>query len=150
VELVPPRLQLVWNSAPGRAILPAILAAIYLADTFTMSNSGFNRATHISIAWGIALAVITLIEWRSLDRNPIEQQIFSPFIERDIRVSRPAPSSVGELGTPTGSRQNRDSLSDLQYEVQFHFNGPLFLAYFFGPVLTVHGLGLLLSRLKQG
>lgn len=114
-----------------------------------MSNPAFSRATHISIAWGIALAVITLIEWRSLDRNPIEQQIFSPFIERDIRVSQAAPLSGAEREIPSDDQGDQNPLNSLRYEVQFHFNGPLFLAYFFGPVLIVHGLGLLLSRLRK-
>lgn len=108
-----------------------------------------NRITHISIVWGITLAVITLVEWRSLDRNPLEQQILSPFIERDIAVSQRAPTAVDPLDLQAVEQKQGDAINSLQYDVQFHFNGPLFLAYFFGPVLAAHGIGLLITRLKR-
>ena len=108
-----------------------------------------NRITHISIVWGITLAVITLVEWRSLDRNPLEQQILSPFIERDIAVSQRAPTAVDPLDLQAAEQKQGDAVNSLQYDVQFHFNGPLFLACFFGPVLAAHGIGLLITRLKR-
>ena len=106
-----------------------------------MKPHAFNFATHLSIVWGVTLAVMTLIEWNSLEREPLREQVFLPFIERDIRLMAPA----GEL----------DALAteavpavDLRYEVELGFNGPLFLACFFIPVGLFHGAGWLLSRLK--
>ncbi len=37
----------------------------------------------------------------------------------------------------------------LNYEVSIHFNGPLFIACFFVPVLIFHGLGALWNRLRE-
>ena len=36
--------------------------------------------------------------------------------------------------------------AELHYEVEFGFNGPLFLACFFGPMLLFHGIGMLWKR----
>ena len=114
-----------------------------------MSNAAFNRATHFSIVWAVTLAVITLVEWHSLDRDPLEQQIFSPFIQRDITVSLSEPSPMDELSFSDDSLPQSAPGGALQYEVEFHFNGLLFLAYFFVPVLTFHGIGLLAARIRR-
>ncbi|RLA49584.1 MAG: hypothetical protein DRR04_00685 [Gammaproteobacteria bacterium] len=107
-----------------------------------------NRATHLSIAWAVALAIITLVEWNSLDRDPLGQEIFLPFISREISLNTIDASDPGPLDFSTGS--DAATAGGLQYEVEFFFNGPLFLAYFFGPVLFIQGGGLLLARIKRG
>jgi hypothetical protein len=115
-----------------------------------MSTPVINRATHLSIAWAVALAVITLVEWNSLSRDPIGQQIFLPFIEREISVKLMEAGASGPLDFDTISEGGDGAASGLQYEVEFFFNGPLFLAYFFGPVLFIQGIGLLATRIKRG
>ncbi len=92
----------------------------------------FNRYTHFSIIWGVTLAVLTLLEWRTLDRDPIGHQILTPFIEREISV-----------GADPGAEEI------LQYQVDIRFNGPLFLACFFGPVLLFLGIGRLAARFRE-
>ena len=110
-----------------------------------MKTNVFQRATHFSIIWGVSLAVITVLEWNSLDRNPVRQEIFSPFIERTMTVEveeSPAPlreDTVLQLEEPDAA---------LNYQVSFHFNGPLFIACFFIPILLFHGLGALWGRLR--
>ena len=111
---------------------------------FYMKPNAFNFATHLSIVWGVTLAVMTLIEWNSLEREPLRQEVFLPFIERDIRLMAPA----GELDALDAGAQPGGSGMDLRYEVELGFNGPLFLACFFIPVGLFHGAGWLLSRLK--
>jgi hypothetical protein len=93
------------------------------------------------------LAILTLIEWHSLDRDPVKQEILSPFIERHIALSvhdMPVPGS--EL--PSLSQGSESVSSGLQQEVTITFNGPLFLVYFFGPILAFQAIGWLLARLK--
>lgn len=110
-----------------------------------MKTTVFNRATHFSIIWGVSLAVITVLEWNSLDRNPVRQEIFSPFIERTMKVEvadTPAP----EFGDIVSAPADPDAV--LNYEVSFHFNGPLFIACFFVPVMIFHGLQALWNRLR--
>ncbi len=114
-----------------------------------MSNQPFNRATHFSIIWGVTLAVLTLLEWRTLDRDPVGHQILTPFIERDIAVGLdPRAASQDD---PAGADIPEDLVAEdvLQYQVEIRFNGPLFLACFFGPVLAFLGLGKLYERLKK-
>jgi hypothetical protein len=115
-----------------------------------MSNtSGFNRATHFSVVWGVTLAVLTVMEWRSLDRDPMGHQILTPFIKREVTVSLAQDSSpeVLEFDGETGSEP--ETADPLRYEVEFHFNGPLFLACFFGPVLIFQGIGFLAARARK-
>ena len=114
-----------------------------------MSTPAINRATHLSIAWAVALAVITLVEWNSLSRDPIRQQIFLPFITREISVSVVEAGASDPLDFDTISAGDDEAAGGLQYEVEFIFNGPLFLAYFFGPVLLLRGIGLLVGRIKR-
>ncbi len=109
-----------------------------------MKPNGLSLATHLSIVWGVTLAVMTLIEWNSLEREPLRQQVFLPFIERDIRVMAPA----GELDASAAGSEPGEAAVDLRYEVELGFNGPLFLACFFIPVGLFHGAGWLLSRLR--
>ena len=103
-----------------------------------MTEPAFNRAPHFSIVWAFVLAVLTMVEWRSLDRDPLNEQVYLPFIERVITVSRADP---GEQGAPSEGK-------DLQTNVQIDFNGPLFLVYFAGPIVIFHALGLLIIRLR--
>ena len=98
----------------------------------------------------MALAVITLVEWNSLGRDPIGQEIFLPFIAREISVNVMEADASGPLDFDTLSEGDDGAAGGLQYWVEFFFNGPLFLAYFFGPVLFVQGVGLLAARIKRG
>jgi hypothetical protein len=108
----------------------------------------YSRATHFSIVWGIALAVMTLVEWHSLDRDPVKQEILSPFIQRtiDVTVSNPVPPV--ERAEGMAEAENSPDAA-LRYDVELKFNGPLFLACFFIPVLIFHGIGLLWRRLHS-
>lgn len=100
-----------------------------------MTPPGFNRATHFSVVWAVMLSFITIMEWRSLDREPLKPEIFSPFIERHIDiVPAPGPLASQAAGEP-------------QYRVELGFNGPLFLFVFFVPVIVFHGLAALIQRL---
>ncbi len=106
----------------------------------------FNRSTHFSIVWGVTLAVLTLLEWRTLDRDPIGHQILTPFIEREISIAL-------DPGTLDGNDKfdaDRPADEALRYEVEIRFNGPLFLACFFGPVLLFLGIGKLAARFREG
>ena len=114
-----------------------------------MSKPVVNRAAHLGIAWAVALAVITLVEWNSLDRDPIGQEIFSPFISREISLNTIEMDASDPLDFSTESERDEGATNGLQYEVEFFFNGPLFLACFFGPVLVLHGIGLLAGRIKR-
>ena len=95
----------------------------------------FRRATHLSVVWGVTLSVLTLIEWRGLDRDPLGQPLFLPFIEREVRAV-PAPVPPAEF-----AGADLDEQAALHYEVLIDFNGPLFLLCFFGPVLLFFGIG---------
>lgn len=112
-----------------------------------MKSHNFSRATHLSIIWGVALAVMTLIEWHSLDRDPVKQEIFSPFIERTIDVTLANPQRPAEDPPRPGDAGHSPDAA-LRYEVELAFNGPLFLACFFVPVLIFHGTGLAWRRLR--
>lgn len=114
-----------------------------------MQLPGYNRAAHFGIVWGITLAVITLVEWNSLDRDPVKQEILSPFIERTMAVSVAETDAPPRDSTGTGdSAQSPDAA--LRYDVQIAFNGPLFLACFFTPILVFQGIGLLWDRFRRG
>jgi hypothetical protein len=58
--------------------------------------------------------------------------------------------SVALPDIPAGDTGAAAQGEALQYEVEIDFNGPLFLACFFGPVLAFQGLGLLAARAKRG
>ena len=125
-----------------------------------MKLTNFNVATHFSIVWGVTLAVISLLEWNTLDRDPVRQEILSPFIERTIAVTVEVtvietPYAIENGAAPTdviSSLTEREESPDavLRYDVEFHFNGPLFLACFFGPILVFHGVRLLWERMRGG
>lgn len=114
-----------------------------------MSKTIFKSATHFSIIWGVMLVFITLVEWRGLDRDPMGQEILSPFISRQVSLNVDDSVPVKELDF-SDEEQFSDQAAGLQYEVDIQFNGPLFLACFFGPVLVFHGVGLLLTRFRGG
>jgi hypothetical protein len=107
----------------------------------------YNRATHFSIVWAVTLAVITLVEWHGLDRDPVKQEIFSPFIERTIAVSvEESAAPAGESAGTFAQEESADAV--LRYDVEISFNGPLFLACFFAPILLFQGLGMLWNRYR--
>ncbi len=113
-----------------------------------MSRTGYGGATHLSIVWAVTLAILTLMEWRQLDQDPLNREILSPFIERTVTVH------VGRAGMAPDDFESgvADALDDnaaTRYEVEFGFNGPLFLTCFFGPVLAFHAIGMLLVRLRK-
>ena len=115
-----------------------------------MIEPALNRATHFSIVWAVVLAVLTLVEWRSLDRDPMTEQIFLPFIEREITLSRADANTMQQLGTTADDLPGKNVRPNLQTNVQIGFNGPLFLFYFFGPILVFHAVTLLFARLRRG
>ena len=110
-----------------------------------MSKPAFSAVTHLSIVWAVTLAVITIIEWRNLDQDPLNREILSPFIQREITVYESQPERYDTV-TETADLSAGDGL---RYEVEFHFNGPLFLLCFFGPVLVFRGVGRLWQGRKQ-
>lgn len=115
-----------------------------------MKEPVFNRATHFSIVWAVMLAILTIVEWRSLDREPLAEQIFLPFIEREIGFSILDANSGTPVDTASGDLPAEDDERGLQTNVNIAFNGPLFLAYFFVPIVIFHAVGLLWSRLRPG
>lgn len=113
-----------------------------------MSKSVFSPAVHLSIAWGVTLAVVTLVEWNSLERDPMREQIFTPFIQREVSVGRGAVIPTTNIDFDSAQRAVNESVAPIQYTVKFHFDGPLFLACFFIPVFAFHGIGRLMSGIK--
>jgi len=113
-----------------------------------MNTFSINPAVHLSIAWGVMLAIITLVEWNSLDRDPMREQIFTPFIQREITLNLDGGDSARNIDFSELERAVKTPSSSLQYKVRFHFDGPLFLACFFIPVLAFHGIGWLMSRAR--
>ena len=114
-----------------------------------MSEPAFKISTHLSIAWGVTLAILTLLEWRSLDRDPMQQQILTPFIERVITVQQGGATPASRLDYSEASPQVDPGDDNLQYIVQLDFNGPLFLACFFIPVLAFRGIEKLLASARR-
>jgi len=113
-----------------------------------MSKFAFNPAIHLSIAWGVTLAIITLVEWNSLDRDPMREQIFTPFIQREISMTMGEEVANNIIDFESVEREAKTPTASTQTTVKFHFNGPLFLVCFFIPVLAFHGIGWLMARVK--
>lgn len=111
-----------------------------------MSNPGYGTARHLSIVWAVTLAILTLLEWRNLDRDPLEREILSPFIQREITMSRQEDSAPIDRLAAEGEDFD---VPAVRYEVEFHFNGPLFLLCFFGPVALFYGIAQLLARIRR-
>tara|TARA_R110002110_G_scaffold205066_5_gene416845 strand:+ start:22219 stop:22557 length:339 start_codon:yes stop_codon:yes gene_type:complete len=111
-----------------------------------MSYTAFNRVTHFSIVWAVMLCFITIIEWRSLDRDPLKRDILSPFIQRDIQISENPAAGQSSV---TANDSETVPAQQMQTVVELNFNGPLFLACFFIPIILFHGLGLLLARFQS-
>lgn len=114
-----------------------------------MSEPTLNRATHFSIVWGVVLAVLTIVEWNSLDRDPMSEQIFLPFIEREIALPAKDTYTTTHPVTTMGDLPEQGVAQSLQTHVQIDFNGPLFLAFFFGPILIFHAIGLLAAFISR-
>ncbi len=115
-----------------------------------MTQPVFNRATHFSIVWAMVLAILTLVEWNSLDRDPMTEQIFLPFIDREIELVMTDANTANELGATAGDLPSPSGGRKLQTQVRIDFNGPLFLAYFFGPIMIFHAFSLLWRQLARG
>jgi hypothetical protein len=114
-----------------------------------LTKPALNRATHFSIVWGVTLAIITLVEWNNVERDPLNHEIVSPFIERQVSVSVEREQLPAEADIPAAiDPESADAV--LRYDVSLDFNGPLFLACFFAPVLLFHGLGALWRRSRRG
>lgn len=64
-----------------------------------------------------------------------------------VEVADTPTSAFGDIASPQAT-PDPDADAVLNYEVSFHFNGPLFIACFFVPVLIFHGLAALWSRLR--
>ena len=114
-----------------------------------MKKSLLSGASNFSIVWGITLAAITLIEWHSLERDPVQREILSPFIERSIAVTVLNGPDSNTLDFTAEAAPAESPDAELQYEVEFKFNGPLFAACFFVPILLFQGVGLLLNRIRK-
>lgn len=114
-----------------------------------MNRPALNFAKHLSIVWGVTLAIITVVEWNSLERDPMREQILSPFIERRISASVESAVSSGEDVLSESQHVAEEDEIPLRYEVEFGFNGPLFLAGFFLPVLLFHGLAWALGMIRK-
>jgi hypothetical protein len=115
-----------------------------------MIEPTLNRASHFSIVWGVVLAVLTIVEWNSLDRDPLSEQIFLPFIEREITLSTTGANTTTQPAATAGDPVGENGSRNLQTHVQIDFNGPLFLVYFIVPILVFHGIGLLSRKLRRG
>lgn len=114
-----------------------------------MTRSSMGFAKHLSIVWGITLALITLVEWNSLDRDPMRKDIMSPFIARDVSVSVQEQSQdSGDVLSKSPPADVGDQLP-LRYEVEFSFNGPLFLVGFFLPVLFFYGVAWAVTAIRR-
>ena len=88
-------------------------------------------------------------EWSSLERDPLNHEILSPFINREVAVSVERVETPG-AGEIPGMIAPDDADAALRYDVSLDFNGPLFLASFFIPVLIFHGVGALWRRKRSG
>ena len=113
-----------------------------------MTQPTYSGAARLSIVWAVTLAILTLMEWRQLDRDPLDREILSPFIEREVRIQGAERyQGIDDLGgsAPPADRQ----AGKPTYIVEFHFNGPLFLLCFFGPLAVFHGVAHVLSRLRN-
>lgn len=114
-----------------------------------MGNFDFKLSTHLSIAWGITLAILTVIEWNSLGREPMRAEILSPFIQRVITVTMDNGSTPQVVNFSDAAQKQATQGDGTRLEVEFLFNGPLFLAFFFIPVLAFNGLEWLLGKLNR-
>lgn len=110
-----------------------------------MDRPAYGTARHLSIVWAVTLAALTLFEWRNLERDPLGREILSPFIHREITVIAPNDGGTADIFT-----DEPELAQGLRYEVEFHFNGPLFLLCFFGPIGLFHGISLAIARLRKG
>ncbi len=104
-----------------------------------MSRPILNVTNNMSIAWGMVLALVTILDWNSIERNPLEEEIFTPFISREVTVLTLDTDDVSVPG----------SQIPYQYNVELKFNGPLFLLYFFGPPAVLFLIGRVIGRANQ-
>lgn len=112
------------------------------------NRESYSIAARLSIVWAVTLSILTIIEWRQLDRDPLEREILSPFIERQITVHvGQSAYTADEFKKSTAS--SPEQADKARFEVEFHFNGPLFLLCFFAPVAAFHGVSGLLHRWRK-
>lgn len=100
---------------------------------------GFSTIKSLCIVWGVMLAFITIMDWNTLEKNPIDEEILTPFITREITLVATDNQYDSEL-----SMQERKV--EPQYQVEIGFDGIKFLMYFFGPILIIYSVGQLLGK----
>ncbi|GAA5317576.1 MAG: hypothetical protein AseanaTS_27810 [Candidatus Pelagadaptatus aseana] len=105
-----------------------------------------NTPTNMSIVWGITLALITLLDWNTLENNPMTEEILTPFISRHITLAAIPDAPATEI---PGQPQPPATLHQLQYQVELEFNGPLFLLCFFLPPALFFGLAALSRKARS-
>jgi hypothetical protein len=113
-----------------------------------MATAPVSLASRFSLVWAAVLTVITMLEWGGLDREPLKEQILSPFIERTITLQPRGASQPGDVQV-NNAPQPPDTGAPLEYHVDFGFNGPLFALYMFAPIVVIHGIGLLAGKLRK-
>lgn len=111
-------------------------------------KEAYSIAARLSIVWAVTLSILTIIEWRQLDRDPLEREILSPFIERQITV-HVGQSSFTADEFKRSAASSPEQADKARFEVEYHFNGPLFLLCFFAPVAAFHVVSGLFNRLRK-
>ena len=109
---------------------------------FEQLKSPTAIVSHMSIVWGIVLALITILDWNSLEKDPLNEQILTPFITREVSVVFGGGESGGELPVSYDPPQ-------LHYQVDLSFDGVQFLAYFFGPIVLFYLVALGIERRRK-
>ena len=72
-----------------------------------MSQPLLSVTNNLSIVWGIVLAFITILDWNTLNRDPANEDILTPFITREITLL--VPESENDI--PVASEAGKASSS---------------------------------------
>lgn len=92
------------------------------------------------------LAIITLVEWNSLGRDPMAPQILSPFIGRDITIYDAAGSAPKPVEFQEALQHSVATHNSSRIEVAFVFDGPFFLLCFFTPIVVFRAMGCIATK----
>ena len=103
---------------------------------FKPVSSPVAVVNHMSLVWGVVLALITILDWGSLEKDPLNEEILTPFISREISMVVPESGDGEPQQMP------------LQYQVELHFDGVMFLLYFFVPVIILHLIARVMESRK--